>query len=67
MKNLKEEIKRIKDLFTESRLYGNILNESTNPDTNNDGKINKTEFEASGEEIDGDEAKLFLKGLVLRK
>ena len=67
MKNLKEEIKRIKDLFTESRLYGNILNESTNPDTNNDGKINKTEFEASGEEIDGDEAKLFLKGLGFEK
>ena len=67
MKNLKEEIKRIKDLFTESRLYGNILNEATNPDTDNDGKINKAEFDASGKEIDGEEAKLFLKGLGFEK
>ena len=67
MKNLKEEIKRIKDLFTEGRLYGNMVNEATNPDTNNDGKIDSSEFSASGNEIDTEEGKLFLKGLGYKK
>ena len=39
MKNLKEELKRMKSLFNSDRLYGNIINEATNPYTNSDGKI----------------------------
>lgn len=60
MKNLNEEIKRIKSLFNEDRLFGNLVNEATNPDTSNDGKIDSTEFDASGNEIDTDEAMEFL-------
>ena len=59
---LKEEIKRIKELFGDERLYGNLITE-TNPDTNADGKIDKDEFGVSGEEIDADEAALFLQPL----
>tara|TARA_B100001287_G_scaffold271334_2_gene271466 strand:- start:923 stop:1780 length:858 start_codon:yes stop_codon:yes gene_type:complete len=58
-KNISEEIKRIKTLFTEERLYGNLV-EATNPDTNNDNVIDATEFTASGNEIDRVEAELFL-------
>ena len=58
-KNISEEIKRIKTLFTEERLYGNLV-EATNPDTNNDEVIDATEFTASGNEIDRVEAELFL-------
>jgi len=60
MKNLNEEIKRIKSLFTEDRLFGNLVNEATNPDTSGDGKIDSSEFTASGNEIDTDEAMEFL-------
>lgn len=60
MKNLNEEIKRIKSLFTEDRLFGNLVNEATNPDTSGDGKIDSSEFTASGDEIDTDEAMEFL-------
>jgi hypothetical protein len=63
MKNIKEEIKRIKSLFSDDRLYGNILNEATNPDSDKDGKIDATEFSSSGDEIDSAEAELFLKDL----
>jgi len=61
-KNLKNQINRIKSLFTEERLYGNIINEQSviNPDTNNDGRIDATEFSASASEIDFDEAQLFV-------
>ena len=58
-KNISEEIKRIKTLFTEERLYGNLV-EATNPDTDLDGVIDATEFTASGNEIDRVEAELFL-------
>ena len=58
-KNIREEIKRIKTLFTEERLYGNLV-EATNPDANEDGVIDATEFAASGNEIDRVEAELFL-------
>ena len=67
MKNLKEELKRMKSLFNSDRLYGNIINEATNPDTNSDGKIDSTEFSASGDEIDTEEGKLFLKGIGYEK
>jgi hypothetical protein len=60
MKNLNEEIKRIRSLFTEDRLFGNLVNEATNPDTSGDGKIDSSEFTASGDEIDTDEAMEFL-------
>ena len=58
--NLKEEIKRIKSLFSEERLYGNLVTE-TNPDTDNDGKISGKEFRDSGSEINRDEAIKFIK------
>ena len=58
-KNINEEIKRIKTLFTEERLYGNLV-EATNPDSDLDGIINATEFTASGNEIDRVEAEMFL-------
>ena len=52
MKNIKEEVERIKKLFTEERLYGNLINEQPFAvDTNVDGKI------------DEPEAVTFLKGL----
>ena len=59
--NLKEEIERIKKLFTEERLYGNLINEQVNPDTNNDGEITTAEVIASGDKIDTEEAGAFLK------
>tara|TARA_R100001509_G_scaffold161935_2_gene132302 strand:+ start:1430 stop:2296 length:867 start_codon:yes stop_codon:yes gene_type:complete len=60
--NLNKQIKRIKSLFSEERLYGNIINEQSviNPDTNSDGQIDATEFSASGDIIDFDEAQLFV-------
>jgi len=58
-KNINEEIKRIKTLFTEERLYGNLV-EATNPDVNADGVIDATEFDDSGNEIDRVEAEMFL-------
>lgn len=58
-KNISEEIKRIKTLFTEERLYGNLV-EATNPDSDLDGVIDATEFSDSGNEIDRVEAELFL-------
>ena len=61
MKNrLKEEVERIKNLFTEERLYGNLISEG-NPDTNSDGVIDGDEFTASGSDINTDEASAFLK------
>lgn len=67
MKNINEEIKRIMSLFNDDRLYGNLINEATNPDTDGDKKIDSSEFAASGDEIDGDEAKEFLKSLGYKK
>jgi hypothetical protein len=61
MKRLNEEIKRIKSLFNDERLYGNLINE-VNPDSNNDKKIGSKEFGNSGNEIDYDEAYEFLGG-----
>ena len=59
--NIEKELKRIKSLFTEDRLYGNLVNEQlTNPDTNGNFVIDATEFAASGDEITADEAKLFV-------
>ncbi len=58
--NLKEEIERIKSLFTEERLFGNII-ESTNPDKDNNKKIDSSEFEASGGEINIKQAKEFIR------
>ena len=43
MKKLNEEIKRIKSLFSEERLYGNLINEQFATDTNGDGKIDEPE------------------------
>lgn len=52
MKDIKEEVERIKKLFTEERLYGNLINEQPYAvDTNADG------------EIDEPESVTFLKGL----
>ena len=67
MKNLKEELKRMKSLFNSDRLYGNIINEATNPDTNSDGKIDSTEFSTSGDEISYKHLKYYLlhRSLVL--
>jgi hypothetical protein len=58
MKTLREEIKRIKSLFTEERMYGNLS--ESNPDTNNDGTIDSDEFRSSGDEITSGEADEFL-------
>ncbi len=42
--NLNEEIERIKSLFNEERLYGNLINEQPYAtDTNSDGNIDKDE------------------------
>ena len=60
---LNEQISRIKSLFGNSRLYGNIINEQGNPDTNGDKVIDSSEFTASGDEIDEPEAKSFLQSL----
>jgi hypothetical protein len=43
MKKLNEEIKRIKSLFSEERLYGNLINEQFATDTNGDGNIDEPE------------------------
>jgi hypothetical protein len=60
-KKINEEIERIKSLFTEERLYGNLVKEQvTNPDSNGDFVIDTTEFTASGNDITADEAKLFV-------
>jgi hypothetical protein len=59
---IKEEVERIKSLFTEERLYGNIINEAVNPDSNKDDKIDADEFAAADNEITPDEAYEFLGG-----
>ena len=62
MKDIKEEIERIKKLFTEERLYGNLINEQGNPDNITvDGKIDAAEFTGSGNVIDSAEAAAFLR------
>jgi len=44
MKNINEEIKRIKSLFTEERLYGNLISEQPYAtDSDGDGNINEPE------------------------
>jgi hypothetical protein len=43
MKKLSEELKRMKSLFTDERLYGNLVNEDFATDTNGDGKIDEPE------------------------
>lgn len=44
MRNIKEEINRIKSLFNEERLYGNLINEQPfATDTNSDGNIDEPE------------------------
>lgn len=58
--SLKEEIKRIKSLFTEERLFGNLV-EGENPDTDKDGKIDSEEFKDAGNTISADDAQEFLK------
>lgn len=58
--SLKEEIKRIKSLFTEERLFGNLV-EGENPDTDEDGKIDSEEFKDTGNTISVDDAQEFLK------
>lgn len=60
--NIKEEIERIKSLFTEERLYGNLVKEQvTNPDEDGNFVIDAAEFTASGSDITADEAKLFVQ------
>jgi hypothetical protein len=63
MKDIKEEIERIKKLFTEERLYGNLINEQGNPDNITvDGKIDAAELNASSDDvIDSVEAAAFLR------
>ena len=71
MDNLNEEIKRIKKLFSEDLLWGNLIKEQgiVNPDTGDgsggspDGKIDATEFTASGDEISSQEAVSFLRNV----
>lgn len=59
--NLKEEIKRIKSLFTEERLYGNLVNETAeNPDKDGNKIISKAEFKDTGFEITPEEAMEFI-------
>lgn len=59
---INEEIKRIKSLFSEERLYGNLVKEQvTNPDSNGDFKIDAAELTASGNIITPEEAKLFVQ------
>ena len=41
--NIEEEIKRIKSLFTEERLYGNLINEQFATDISGDGNIDEPE------------------------
>lgn len=61
-KNLQEHIKRIKSLFTEERLYGNLISEQAqNPDINLDYKIDQAEFDATDNIITPDEADAFVK------
>lgn len=61
-KKINEEIKRIKSLFSEERLYGNLVKEQvTNPDSNGDFKIDAAELTASGNIITPEEAKLFVQ------
>jgi len=57
---LKEEIERIKSLFTEERLFGNLI-EDDNPDKDNDKKIDYAEFEDAGSEINIKQAKEFIR------
>lgn len=59
--NLKEEINRIKSLFTEERLYGNLVNETAeNPDKDGNKVISKAEFKDTGFEITPEEAMEFI-------
>ena len=61
-KKINEEIERVKSLFTEERLYGNLVKEqSTNPDSDGNFVIDATEFTASGNEITPEEAQLFVQ------
>ena len=60
MKDIKEEVERIKKLFTEERLYGNLINEqpfAVDTDPDGGGPLVKDG------EIDEPEAVTFLKGL----
>jgi hypothetical protein len=57
---LKEEIERIKSLFTEERLFGNLV-EVDNPDKNMDKKIDSDELEDAGGEIGIKQAKEFIR------
>ena len=43
MNDLKEEILRIKSLFNDDRLYGNLIKEAYAEDTDGDGNIDKDE------------------------
>ena len=69
MKNLKEEILRIKKLFTEELLWGNLIKEQ-NPDADGDKIITSVEFNAidptgnfdANDKIDVDIATDFIKG-----
>jgi len=61
MKRLNEEIKRIKSLFSDERLYGNLVNE-VGVDLNNDKEIDSDELGLAGGTIDYDEAYEFLGG-----
>ena len=60
-KNINEEVKRMKSLFTKERLYGNLVSEQvTNPDTNGDNIIDTQEFQNSGNEISKEEGLKFV-------
>lgn len=62
MKNINEEVSRIKRLFGEELLWGNMVNE-TNPDTDGNKVIDADEFSVSGDEISGEEAIEFVQTL----
>lgn len=66
MKNINEEVSRMKKLFGEELLWGNMINEA-NPDTNSDKVIDQTEFNASGNEITGEEAIEFVQTLSVKE
>ena len=59
--NLKEEIERIKSLFTEERMFGNLVREVENPDKNIDKKIDSSELEDVGGYISIKQAKEFIR------
>ena len=63
MSNIKEEINRIKSLFTEERLYGNLSEQDINPDTDGNEKISSTEFTAIGRDMTKGDAAEFLRDM----